>query len=184
MKKSYLYFIVPLVGLIVFGAFYWNFSANYEKQLEAKVVAEKKVKSDKLLLEAKNREKAIADAVAGAARRKAEREAKETRDREEHDKRVAAVESRDKARADQDKFQKQVDRFEKEIKAEKDLIAKLEEEKKRHVEEESFLREYVKKAEANEKGILAVLEKIDAADRAAEAAARAAAEALKAAAKK
>ena len=52
------------------------------------------------------------------------------------------------------------------------------------VDEEKFLNEYVKKAKANANGLKGVLERIQAADKAAEDAAKAAAAAAAAAAKK
>jgi hypothetical protein len=51
------------------------------------------------------------------------------------------------------------------------------------VDEQKFLKEYVKKAQANTQSLATVLERIDAADKAAEAAARAAEAAAKAAKK-
>ena len=44
MKKAYIYFAAPFVGLIIFGALYWDFSSDYE-QVEADKLA--KVKKGK-----------------------------------------------------------------------------------------------------------------------------------------
>jgi colicin import membrane protein len=78
-----------------------------------------------------------------------------------------------KADRDQQKLAQQVERLEKDVKVEKEAIAKIEEERKRAVEEENFLKTYVKQAEANTKSLAEVIDKITAAD-----AARAAADAL------
>ena len=32
MKKNYAYFLAPLVGLIIFGAVYWNFSKGFAER--------------------------------------------------------------------------------------------------------------------------------------------------------
>ena len=63
MKKSYIYFLVPLIGLIAFGAVYWNFSAGYEAELAEKARIQREAKEEKLRDEAKNREKAIKDCL-------------------------------------------------------------------------------------------------------------------------
>ena len=67
MKKSYIYFLVPLIGLIAFGALYWNFSQGYEAELAERERIVRVQKEEKLKAEAKNREKAIKDAVRGPA---------------------------------------------------------------------------------------------------------------------
>lgn len=176
MKKTYVYFLVPLIGLIVFGAIYWNFNAGYEAREAAKKEALVQAKHAKLEKEAKDRELAIKDAVAAQERRKAEKAAKEAKDKADRDARIAALEARDKANRDQVRLSNQKDRLEKDVKTEKDLIAKLEADKKLAVEEYNFLKDYVKQAEANTKRLNDVVEKIGAAD-----AARAAADAAAAA---
>lgn len=179
MKKTYVYFIVPLVALIAFGGVYWNFSAGYEAKEAAKVAAVKAAKDEKLRQEARNREIAIKDALAAQERRKIEKAAKEAKDKADQEARQLAIEARDKSYRDQQKLGQQVERLEKDIKTEKEVIAKLEEDRKRASDEEAFLRTYVKQAEANTKSLYDVLDKITAAD-----AARAAAEAAAAAAAK
>lgn len=172
MKKSYIYFLVPLIGLIAFGAVYWNFSAGYEAKLADKARVQREAKEAKLREEAKNREKAIADALEAQERRKIEKAEKEAKQKADEETRALAIEAQRKAERDQQKLANQVERLEKEIKVEKEAIAKLEEDRKRAMEEENFLKTYVKQAEANTKSLTEVLDKIVAAD-----AARAAAEA-------
>lgn len=179
MKKSVLYFLAPLVGLILFGAVYWNFSANFEAKEAAKATKVRQEREAKLLAQAKSNEQAIKEANAGVALRKAQRDAKEAKDKADHDARQAAVDARDKAYADRKKFADQVTRLENDLKSEKEAIARLDDEKKRQTEEQAFLRVYVKQAEDNVKSLKTVLDKIAAAD-----AARAAAEAAAAAAAK
>lgn len=177
MKKKYAYFLAPLVGLIIFGAVYWNFSKGLTARETARIAAEKKKKDDKLAQQAKDNEKAIREAVASQERRKAERAAKDAKDKADKDARAAAVEAQDKANRDQLKFAQQVERLEKDVQTEKDTITKLEGDKKKFTEEQAFLRIYVKQAEDNVRSLTQILDKIAAAD-----AARAAADAAAAAA--
>lgn len=178
MKKSYIHFLIPLVGLLIFGAVYWNFSTGYEAELAKKAKIVREAKEEKLRIEAKNRETAIKEAVAAQDRRKVEKAAKEAKEKADSEARQLAVEARDKANREQLKLAQQVERLEKDIKVEKDAIAKIEEDRKRAADEEAFLKTYVKQAEANTKSLADVLEKINAAD-----AAKAAAEAQAAKAK-
>jgi len=176
MKKNYVYFLAPLVALIAFGAIYWNFNAGYEAKEAAKVAAIKQAKKDKLDKEARDREVAIKDAIASQERRKVEKAAKEAKDKADRDARQAAIEARDKAAREQSRLENQKNRLEKDVKAEKEVIAKLEEDKKQAVDEYNFLKDYVKQAQANTKRLTDVVEKIGAADTA-----KAAADALAAA---
>jgi hypothetical protein len=176
MKRSYVYFLVPLIGLIAFGALYWNFNAGYEAELAQKAKIQRDARDEKLRIEAQNREQAIKDALAAQERRKIEKAEKEAKERADQEKRQLAIEARDKANRDQMKLAQQVERLEKDVKVEKEAIAKIEEDRKRQMEEEAFLKTYVKQAEANTKSLTEVLDKITAAD-----AAKAAADALAAA---
>lgn len=164
MKKTHVYFLVPLIGLIAFGAVYWNFSEGYEAELVKRAAAVRAEKEEKLRIEQKNREQAIKDALAAQERRKAEKAAKEKRDKEEAEARQAAIEARDKANRDQLKLAQQVERLKKDVKFEQETIAEIEQAKKRAIEEQAFLKEYVRQAEANVRSLTEVLDKIAAAD--------------------
>jgi colicin import membrane protein len=183
MKKSYVYFIVPLVALVVFGGFYYNFKSNYEAKLEQAALKIKQEKQAKLDLDNAQKKKAYDEAVAASERRKAEKAAKEKQDAEERDAREQALEDLDKARRDSASLDQKVDRLTKEVESTKKEIAGLELQKKDAVEEQAFLAVYVKQAEANVQSLQTVLDKIKAADDAAAAAAKAAADAAKAAKK-
>lgn len=171
------YFIAPLVALLVFGGFYMNFAKGHAAREEAKKVAVRQEKEAKLRREAEERRKAVEDALKLQEKRKAEKAEREERDRLEKEARQAAIDARDKAFRDKDKLARTVERLNKEITTEKDAIEKIENTKKLAREEEAFLRQYVKQAETNVKSLTEVLDKIAAADaaRAAEAAAAAAA---------
>jgi hypothetical protein len=166
MKKSYLYFVAPLLGVAVFFGFYWKASKEYEA-IEAGLVAKtRREKDEKLRQEQANRNKAVQDALAAQEARKIERTKKQIQDEKEKEERERAVQARNRAGREADKIEGQVKRLEKEITAEKVELAKIEEEKKRLSSEQTFLKEYVKIAEANTKNYAAVLDKVDAADKA------------------
>lgn len=173
MKKTY--FLVPLIGVIVFAFFYWTAL----KDITAKEAAEKRhteeMRQKKLQDEVVAREKAYKEAVAMADKRKkekAERDAKEQADREA---REALVAEREKTFRDQEKLARQIERQNKDIAAEKEEIRKVEEEKKGFLAEQEFLKSYVKQAEDNQKSLEDVLNKIAAAEKAVQEAAKAAA---------
>ncbi len=177
MKKAYVIF--PAVALVIFFGFYWNFHSKYEAVIAERAHQVRLDKEAKQRKEAEDRALAIKDALIAQEKRKQERVAKEAKDRADHDARQLAIEARDKAFRDRDKLTKQRDRLTDEVAAEKVAIAKLEDQTRKAVDEEAFLRKYVLQAETNQKGLTAVLDKIAAAD-----AARAAAEAAAAAAAK
>lgn len=184
MKKSYIYFLLPLAALIVFAAaFFWPAHKSFEQREADKVRLVREAKEAKLKKEAQDREVAVKAAVELQEKRRAEkkeRDAKEAREKEEREK---ARQAREKAGRDAAKFEDTVKRLTKEIETEKKEIAEIVQERKRVTDEQAFLREYVKKAETNQRTLMGVLERIEAADKAAEAAARAAEAAAKAAKK-
>jgi colicin import membrane protein len=179
MKKTYVYFLVPLLGLIIFGAVYWNFNAGYEAKEAAKKAAIQQAKREKLEKEARDREIAIKDALAAQEKRKQEKAAKEAKDRADKEARLAAIDARDKANRDQARLQGQMERLQKDVKTEQEAIAKLQADKEESVKQYNFLKDYVKQAQANTKKLYQVVEKIAAADAAKAAADAAAAKAAK-----
>ena len=185
MKKSYVYFVAPLVALLIFFfGFYWNAHKSFEEREKAAIKKVQDEKLAKLEKEAKDREVAVKAALELQDKRRAEKKArdeKEARDKEEREKARLA---RDKAGRDADKVEQTVRRLQKEIEAEKKELTEIQAERKQTVDEHNFLKEYVKKAETNAKSLQGVLERIDAATKAAEDAARAAEAAAKAAAAK
>jgi hypothetical protein len=180
MKKAHIYFLLPLLGVLAFGGFYWKFSSGYEADLDAKAKVVKAAKEAKLLEDQRNREKAYLDAKENADKRKAEKAAREAREAKDRDDRDIALAARVKVRNDADKLESRVTSLKKDIADTNEDIKKIEEEKRRSLAEEAFLKEFVKKAEASRAHLSTVLEKIAAADKAAEDAAKAAEAAAKA----
>ena len=73
MKKSYVYFLIPLAALAVFFfGFYWNAHKDFEAREQAKVDKVKAEKDAKLMKEAKDREIAVRAAIEMQEKRKKE----------------------------------------------------------------------------------------------------------------
>ena len=177
MNKAYLIF--PLIGLLIFGGFYYQFNQGYDaKQLAIKVKADQEKKA-KVMQQNADREAAIKAAVEAQAVRKKEREEKERADDAKKLAKQQAEDFRQKTFDDRNKFRDQVVRLKKELGEVKDAAAKIAEEKNNNVKEEAFLKTYVKQADANVKYYYDLLDKIAAADKAAADAAAAAAAAAK-----
>ena len=185
MKKSYVYFVLPLLALVVFFfAFYWNAHKDYEARAQAVVKKARDERLAKLEKEAKDREAAVKSALDMQEKRRVEKKAREEKESMEKEAREKARQARDKAGRDSEKLEQQAKRIQKEIEVEKKELVEVQAERKRAADEHGFLKEYVKKAEQNSKSLMGVLERIAAADKAAEDAAKAAEAAAKAAATK
>jgi hypothetical protein len=177
MTKNKIYFIVPIIAIAVFFAYYWNFSTEYEARQAKVVAAEKQRRLEKLQAEAVAREAAIKDAIEAQKQRKLERIEREARDRKMKDDKENAILARDKADQESQRLERQVDRLSKEVKEAKDELAKLEATKKEAIGEQTFLQTFVAKANENVARLDDVVKKIEVADAAAaKAAALAAAE--------
>ena len=172
MKKAYLYFLLPLVGLALFGAVYYQFMKTYEQKAEAREAATRAKKEAQVEEENRNRTKAMDEAIAAKKKRDAEKEARAARDAKDKSDRELAEQNLRKARADADKLEAQAKRIAGEIEVAKKEIEKTEEDKAKLLTEENFLKDYVKQVVSNRANLQAVVEKIDAADKAIEAAAR------------
>ena len=180
MKKSKIYIIAPVVVLIVFGAYYWNFSSQYEAKQAAIAAQVKERKLETLKAEAAAREAAIHDALEAQKQRKADRLAREEKDRKQKDDRENARLENDKAAQEAQKLERQAEKLTKDVATAKDEIAKIQAEEKTSESELEFLKQYIAEAGTNQAKLADVITKIQAADAAiAKAAAIAAAQAAK-----
>jgi hypothetical protein len=180
MNKAYI--IGPLVGLLVFGAIYWNFSQGFAEKVKLEETRKVEERRARILREAEQHKKAIEEANAAALKRKAERAAKEKKDEEERLAHQDLVDRRSRAFDDVNKrLRPQVDRLKLEADDVKAEIATLDMQKKQYLDEETFLRTFVRTAEANAKTYYDLLDKLAEAEKkraeAEAAAARAAAKA-------
>jgi len=167
MKKTKIYLIVPLIVLGIFYGYYWNFSSQYEAKQALVLQAEKERRLEKLKAEALAREAAIKDAIDAQKVRKAERLAREEKDRQQKEARENARLEEEKADKDSQALQRQAERLEKDVAQAKEEIAKIETEQKRSTEELAFLKNYTAVAVANQAKLSDVMSKIAAADAAA-----------------
>jgi hypothetical protein len=175
MKKSYLYFLAPLIGLAAFGVVYWKYSSGYEARMDLMNKTQQEARDAKIKIDNESKKAAVEQALVAQEARKKAKAAKEAKEQQERDDRDRAVQARAKAKEDARKLVDTVARLKKEVADNKKEIEEHEADKKRLVDEAAFLRDYVKKAESNRQSLSLVMEKIEAADRAAEAAAKAAA---------
>ncbi|MSU65148.1 MAG: hypothetical protein EXS38_03370 [Opitutus sp.] len=184
MKKNYVYFVAPLIGLAAFAGVYMSYHSSYEAKEAARFTEMRNAKQEKIRIEALAKKKAVEEAIAAQEVRKKQKAEKEAKELEERDRRERSALARTTAREKANRSSDQVKRLEKQVADNKKEIDKIEGEKKQSIDEQAFIRQYVIKAEANQKALAEVLVKIEAADRAAAENARAAAAAAAAAAKK
>jgi DNA repair exonuclease SbcCD ATPase subunit len=157
-----------------------NFDKGYKAREAAQKARQEQVKKDKAKQEIANREAAIKAAVDAQEKRKKEKEAKEKIEEEKRVARQTAEDQRDRAHSDRLKLTDQARRLKKDLEEVNAEIKKVEEEKKTLVDEQAFLKTYVKQAEANVKYYYDLLDKIAVAEKArADAAAAATAAAKK-----
>jgi len=174
MNKAYI--IWPFAGLLVFAAFYMNFSKQYAVKQQKAEQAIQEAKKEKTRKELELRKKAIEDAIAAQQVRMAARAAKDKKEEEERAFRASLIDRRNRAYDDVNKrLHPQLERFKSDADEIKDQLAKLELEKKQYSDEEAFLLTFVIQAEANVKTYYNLLDQLAAAEKAradAEAAAK------------
>ncbi len=178
MNKAYI--ISPLVALLIFGAFYWNFKKGYDLKQRQTLIQQEEEQKARIEKELATRKKAIEDAIVAADKRKAEREAKEKKDAAEKAAFDALVDKRNNTFDDVNKrLRPQLDRLHSDADGLKQDIGQLQLQVKQYQDEETFLRTFVQKAQANVKTYTDELEKIAAAEKAHAEAEAAAAKAKK-----
>jgi hypothetical protein len=165
MKKNYVYFIAPLVGLAVFVGIYWQYASSYEARMTEMHRKEAEAVQTKLNEDAKNREIAAKAAFAAQEKRKADKKLKDAKETADKDARDLATANMRKAQNDAGKLTTRVKSLAKEIDVEKKEVAKLEEEKKSLLAEQAFQRQYVKEAEAHVTELLATLDQVAVAEK-------------------
>ncbi len=177
MKRTYVYFIIPLLGMAVFGAYYWNFTQNYDEREAQKVAEEQKIRDAERASEAQLRQKAVDDAFAQQIKRKAEREAKAKLEQKQEDDKEAAEAASNHAKSEVRRLEEKTRSLEREIQEAQDDLDKFNLEKAALQAEQTAIAGGVAQSESNAKRLTGVLGRIAAADAAAEAAAQAAAKA-------
>jgi hypothetical protein len=176
MKKSYVYFVAPLAALAVFAGVYWKYASEYDAKIETAEKARREKIVEKQRQENESKRAAVEAAIKSQDERKKAKALKEAKEQEEKDARDRSIQARNKAREDARKFADRVRVLEKDVDENKKEIAKIDQDNKELQNEQAFVREYVKKAQSNTQALSGVLERIAAADKAAEDAARLAAQ--------
>jgi hypothetical protein len=177
-----IYILVPLIGILVFGGFYWNFAQKYDAQVaQRKQIADEALEAKKKH-ELELRQQAVIAANEAMEKRHQENEAKKAQEEQRKLARLEAEDNRQRAFDERKRLRETADNLKKDLDSVKADIAKLEEEKKKETDELAFLQDFIKKTDANQKFYYDLLDKIAEADKAkaaAEAAAKAAAAANK-----
>jgi hypothetical protein len=163
MKK--LYVIVPIIGVLIFGAFFWNFNSQIEARETAKKEAQRIERETKQRADLEAKKKAIEEAIALQEKRKVEKAEREKRAEEEKQVQLDLKDASDRARDERDRVLRQVDRLRSEIKVEEDGLKKIAADKANLIADDEFLLKYVKLAEANKASLEEILTKIEKVDK-------------------
>jgi hypothetical protein len=177
MNKVYIIF--PLIGLLIFGSFYYSFDKSYSAKLAAIKASIEDAKKAKLHQQEIDRQNAYKAATEASALRKKEKEERDRIDEAKKTARQEAEDLRQRTYDDRNKFRDQVSRLKKELEDVKSTFAKINDDKKHYADEDAFLKTYVKQAESNAKYYYDLLDKVAAAEKASADAAAAAAAAAK-----
>lgn len=164
MKKAYV--IYPLIGLVAFGALYWNTISEFEAREKQKTEERRQALEAKQKAEFESRKKAIEESNRLQEERKQEKLAREAREAHEKQVQLDLNDARDKARDDRDRVLRQVDRLMSEKKIEEEALAKIAKDRQTAIDDEAFYQKYIKAAEANQNSLKEVILKIQAADKA------------------
>jgi hypothetical protein len=169
------YFLVPLLGTILFGFYYANFNRGFQEREQARLESVRVERENALRQEAIDRKEAIEEALRLQEERKQEKATRNAREEAKKKQREDALDEREKAYREQQRLAKQVERFQGDVATVEEDIAKVEKNKEIATGEIAFLQKYVTAAERNVSNLSQVLQRIQAADDAAAAAAAAAA---------
>jgi len=163
MKK--LYFVLPVIGVLIFGAFFWRFNSEFEAREAAKKDAQRVEREAKIMADLEAKKKAIEEAIGLQEKRKVEKAEREKRAEEEKQTQLDLKDASDRARDDRDRVLRQVDRLKTEISVEESALKKLASDKANLIADDEFLLKYVKLAEDNQKSLEEILAKIEKVDK-------------------
>ena len=164
MKKKHVYVIAPLIGLIIFAAFYWNFRAGYDRHQEEIAIKARHDREEAIRQQNRTREKAVQMALKEQEQRKVDREKREAEEAKRRDDRAAAYQARDQAAIVAQQNHDKADRLEKDVATTKEQIAKIRQDEKFLRADLANIEEYVRRAQANVQGLTGVTDKIAKAD--------------------
>ena len=151
------YFIAPLLLLVVFSGFFAAHRSGLKAREAARIAQVEAERQAKLDAEQAARKAAMADAIAAAEQRKKDKAAKEAQDKLDKEARQAAIDVRDKAYREQEKISRQLEKLKKDIEVEQAALAKLGASRQEAAAEKAFQEAFVTKAQANVKALQALL---------------------------
>ena len=175
------YFIIPIIGVLIFGGFYYQFAKGHDAKLAQMKVDADNAKKEKQRKTEEDRKEAVKKALEASKLRAEETAKKKQIEEDKKTAREVAEDKRLRANSDKNRLTDQSRRLKKDLEEVQEEIKKVELEKKTLQDEQAFLGDYVQKAEANVKYYYDLLDKIALAEK---ARADAAAAALAAAPKK
>jgi membrane-associated HD superfamily phosphohydrolase len=151
------YFIAPLLLLVVFSGFFAVHRSGLKAREAAQVAKVEAARQAKLDAEQAARKAAMADAIAAAEQRKKDKAAKEAQDKLDKEARQAAIDVRDKAYREQEKISRQLEKLKKDIEVEQVALAKLKASRQEAQAEKAFQEAFVTKAQANVQALQTLL---------------------------
>jgi len=160
-----IYALVPLVGLLLFGGYYWKHSRLHAARLDAIQRIEETARQERRAKEAADRAHAHDQAALTLALRKQERAEKDRLESAQKQARLALEQRRDAAAERAHRLRPQRDRLHSEIVTIAAALARAEERKRELQDEKAFLAEYVRTAEANQNAIQRLLETAETIER-------------------
>lgn len=159
MNKSY--FIAPILLLIAFIGLYSVHRSGYKEREAARTAQIAAELAEKNQAELEARKAAMSEAIAQAEQRKKDREIREAKDKADKEARQLAIDARDRAFREQEKYTKQIERLKKDIEAEEAVLAKLAAARKEAEAEKAFLQDFVSKSQANVQALQGLLTKLN-----------------------
>jgi hypothetical protein len=148
------YFIAPLLLLVVFSGFFAVHRSGLKAREAAQVAKVEAARQAKLDAEQAARKAAMADAIAAAEQRKKDNAAQDKLDKEA---RQAAIDVRDKAYREQEKISRQLEKLKKDVEVEQAALTKLGASRQEAAAEKAFQEAFVTKAQANVQALQTLL---------------------------
>jgi len=160
-----IYALAPLVGLLLFGSYYWKHARLHEARMTEIARLEDIAKQARRAEQGAARTKAEEQARITIAQRKQEREEKDRLEEAQKQARLGLEQRRNAAMEQARKLRPQIDRLRSDLQTIDAAIARSEERKRELQQEQTFLTGYVKEAEANRNTFYGLLQKLETVER-------------------
>jgi len=157
------YFGFPLIALVAFALFFWQFNRRHEAELAREAAAVKEERAAELRQQMQARLEAAQAAKKTADENRRVREEEKAREEAERVARQEAIARRDDVASNLAKSRRLLDAARSDLTAEEERLKKIRDENSFLLAEKTFLTDYIKRAEGNATRMLALVEKIDTA---------------------